>query len=151
MDRKPPLRHPTHPITTPPKPPISSKFRTHLAKLKPSKILLFLLTKNTAKPISASKMSTRAPREKRSKETRDKETNDLSQEKLARETPRPRYFRDETAEPRSRDAFKQLMASLKRLVNESPPQSIQPGGGLYYGPGISSPFSRVKLRIMDTY
>jgi hypothetical protein len=50
-------------------------------------------------------------------------------------THRPRHFRDDTKEPRSRDAFKQLMASLKRLVNDYPPESVEPGGGLYYGPG----------------
>lgn len=49
---------------------------------------------------------------------------------------RPRHFRDDTTEPRSRDAFKQLIASLKRIVNDHPPESISPGGGLYYGPGL---------------
>jgi len=48
---------------------------------------------------------------------------------------KPRYFQDSTTEPRSRDANKQLIASLKRLLNNYPPQKIQPGGGLYYGPG----------------
>ena len=32
------------------------------------------------------------------------------------------------------DPYKQLKASLTRLVNEHPPASIQPGGGLYKGP-----------------
>ncbi|QDS68127.1 hypothetical protein FKW77_010255 [Venturia effusa] len=53
---------------------------------------------------------------------------------LVAATHRPRHFRDDTKELRSRDAFKQLMASLKRLVNEHPPDSVEPGGGLYYGP-----------------
>lgn len=48
---------------------------------------------------------------------------------------KPRFFKDTTTEPRSRDAFKQLQASLKRLLNNYPPQTMQPGGGLYYGPG----------------
>lgn len=48
----------------------------------------------------------------------------------------PRHFRDETTEPRSRDANKQLVASLTRLLDNYPPQMLQPGGGLYYGPGM---------------
>jgi len=48
----------------------------------------------------------------------------------------PRYFDDETTELRRRDPNKQLKASLERLVTFYPPQSIHPGGGLYYGPGI---------------
>jgi hypothetical protein len=50
------------------------------------------------------------------------------------ESRRPRHFRDDTKEPRSRDAFKQLLVSLKRIVNDYPPSSVSPGGGLYYGP-----------------
>jgi hypothetical protein len=45
----------------------------------------------------------------------------------------PRYFRNENT-PSSRDAYKQLVASLTRLVTNYPPETIQPGGGLYYGP-----------------
>ncbi|KAE9974698.1 hypothetical protein BLS_002943 [Venturia inaequalis] len=47
-------------------------------------------------------------------------------------THRPRHFRDDAKEPRSRDAFKQLVASLKRLVNEHPPDSVEPGVSIAY-------------------
>ncbi|KAJ9648622.1 hypothetical protein H2201_000953 [Coniosporium apollinis] len=46
---------------------------------------------------------------------------------------RPRYFRNDAPLSR-RDPYKQLTASLTRLVNEYPPDKIPPGGGLYYGP-----------------
>ena len=46
---------------------------------------------------------------------------------------RPRYFRND-AELARRDPYKQLTASLNRLVTEYPPDQIPPGGGLYYGP-----------------
>jgi hypothetical protein len=62
----------------------------------------------------------------------------MSQEAERAEPRRPRHFRDDTKEPRSRDAFKQLMASLKRIVNDFPPDTIAAGGGLYYGPGLRS-------------
>lgn len=45
----------------------------------------------------------------------------------------PRYFRNDAA-PSKRDAHKQLVASLNRLVTEYPPHKVPPGGGLYYGP-----------------
>jgi len=45
---------------------------------------------------------------------------------------RPRYFRND-AELVRRDPYKQLTASLSRLVTEHPPDQIPPGGGLYYG------------------
>lgn len=45
----------------------------------------------------------------------------------------PRYFRND-AELSRRDPYKQLTASLNRLVTEHPPDKIAPGGGLYYGP-----------------
>jgi hypothetical protein len=59
----------------------------------------------------------------------------MSQEADRAESRKPRHFRDDTKEPRSRDAFKQVMASLKRIIIEYPPETIAPGGGLYYGPG----------------
>jgi hypothetical protein len=46
---------------------------------------------------------------------------------------RPRYFRNDAPLGR-RDPHKQLIASLTRLVNNYPPDTIEPGGGLYYGP-----------------
>jgi len=45
----------------------------------------------------------------------------------------PRYFKND-APLASRDPYKQLKASLTRLVNEHPPASIPPTGGLYKGP-----------------
>ena len=45
----------------------------------------------------------------------------------------PRYFRND-APLGQRDAHKQLLASLDRLITEHPPHKIPPGGGLYYGP-----------------
>lgn len=45
----------------------------------------------------------------------------------------PRYFRND-AEHASRDPYKQLAASLTRLVQSYDPNSITSGGGLYYGP-----------------
>jgi hypothetical protein len=45
----------------------------------------------------------------------------------------PRYFRND-ATPSKRDAHKQLVASLNRLISEYPPHKVPPGGGLYYGP-----------------
>lgn len=45
----------------------------------------------------------------------------------------PRYFRNDAPLGR-RDAHKQLLASLDRLITEHPPHKIPPGGGLYYGP-----------------
>jgi len=46
---------------------------------------------------------------------------------------RPRYFKND-APLAHRDPAKQLKASLTRLLLNYPPQSISPGGGLYYGP-----------------
>ncbi|KAF2460043.1 hypothetical protein BDY21DRAFT_337265 [Lineolata rhizophorae] len=45
----------------------------------------------------------------------------------------PRYFKNK-GELARRDPYKQLVASLERLITEHPPDKIQPGGGLYYGP-----------------
>jgi len=45
----------------------------------------------------------------------------------------PRYFRNDQP-PKHRDAHKQVIASLTRLVNDYPPKSVAPGGGLYFGP-----------------
>jgi len=47
--------------------------------------------------------------------------------------PLPRYFKND-AEPSKRDARKQVIASLDRIVTQYPPDSIRPGGGLYRGP-----------------
>lgn len=44
-----------------------------------------------------------------------------------------RYFRNDAPLAR-RDPYKQLVASLTRLVTEHPPDKIPHGGGLYYGP-----------------
>jgi hypothetical protein len=46
---------------------------------------------------------------------------------------RPRYFRND-AELSRRDPYKQLKASINRLITEYPPHHIPPGGGLYGGP-----------------
>lgn len=53
----------------------------------------------------------------------------------AAQTPKslPRYFRNDAPLGR-RDAHKQLLASLERLITDYPPHKIPPGGGLYYGP-----------------
>ncbi|TKA65811.1 hypothetical protein B0A49_06967 [Cryomyces minteri] len=48
--------------------------------------------------------------------------------------PLPRYFRNDAEQLARRDPHKQLIASLTRLVTQYPPDSIPPGGGLYYGP-----------------
>ncbi|KAK7520251.1 hypothetical protein IWX49DRAFT_337251 [Phyllosticta citricarpa] len=56
----------------------------------------------------------------------------------------PRYFRNDQALTK-RDAFKQLAASLDRLINNYPPDKIPPGGGLYYGP-ISVSFLFFRLQ-----
>ena len=45
----------------------------------------------------------------------------------------PRYFAND-APLSSRDPYKQLIASLTRLVTLYPPHSVPPGGGLYHGP-----------------
>lgn len=45
----------------------------------------------------------------------------------------PRFFANDQ-EPSRRDPHKQLVASLTRLVTAYPPDTIPPGGGLYYGP-----------------
>lgn len=45
----------------------------------------------------------------------------------------PRYFRNDASLTR-RNPQKQLFASLIRLLNEHPPASVPPGGGLYHGP-----------------
>jgi lantibiotic modifying enzyme len=45
----------------------------------------------------------------------------------------PRYFKND-AELARRDPYKQLLASLDRLIREHPPHKVPPGGGLYYGP-----------------
>ena len=45
----------------------------------------------------------------------------------------PRCFRND-AELSRRDPYKQLLASLDRLLTEHPPDRVAPGGGLYYGP-----------------
>lgn len=44
-----------------------------------------------------------------------------------------RYFKNDLP-PTRRDPYKQLLASLDRLVTNYPPESVPPGGGLYYGP-----------------
>ncbi|MBE7180494.1 MAG: hypothetical protein INR71_04650, partial [Terriglobus roseus] len=49
------------------------------------------------------------------------------------QTGRPRYFKND-AEPARRDPYKQVVASLKRLVDDYPPNTLLPGGGIYYGP-----------------
>jgi hypothetical protein len=46
---------------------------------------------------------------------------------------RKRYFKNDLP-PTRRDPHKQLLASLDRLVTNYPPESVPPGGGLYYGP-----------------
>jgi hypothetical protein len=46
---------------------------------------------------------------------------------------RARFFKNDLPY-NSRDPKKQLIASLTRLLENHPPQSIPPGGGLYYGP-----------------
>lgn len=45
----------------------------------------------------------------------------------------PRYFKND-ADLARRDPHRQLESSLTRLVNDHPPASIQPGGGLFKGP-----------------
>ncbi|KAL5113580.1 hypothetical protein ACEQ8H_008528 [Pleosporales sp. CAS-2024a] len=45
----------------------------------------------------------------------------------------PRYFWNDAPLAR-RDAHKQLLSSLRRLVTDYPPHRVEPGGGLYYGP-----------------
>jgi hypothetical protein len=45
----------------------------------------------------------------------------------------PRYFKND-APLKRRDPYKQLVASLNRLLTTHPPQTVTPGGGLYYGP-----------------
>ena len=45
----------------------------------------------------------------------------------------PRFFAND-APPTRRDPHKQLVASLTRLVTAYSPDSIPPGGGLFYGP-----------------
>ncbi|KAK8208950.1 hypothetical protein M8818_003913 [Zalaria obscura] len=45
----------------------------------------------------------------------------------------PRYFKND-APLASRDPNKQLIASLTRLVTQSPPAEVRAGGGLYNGP-----------------
>ncbi|KAF2146837.1 uncharacterized protein K452DRAFT_355275 [Aplosporella prunicola CBS 121167] len=58
--------------------------------------------------------------------------------------PLPRYFKNDM-EPSRRDPYKQLTASLTRLVNDYPPDQIPPGGGLYYGPiSVSYLFFRLQ-------
>ncbi|KAF2099763.1 hypothetical protein NA57DRAFT_55706 [Rhizodiscina lignyota] len=52
---------------------------------------------------------------------------------MAAKQTRPRYFKND-AEPQRRDPYKQLVASLKRLIDDSPPKTQLPGGGIYYGP-----------------
>ena len=47
--------------------------------------------------------------------------------------PIPRYFRND-APLGQRDAHKQLLASLDRLITNYPPHHVPPGGGFYYGP-----------------
>ena len=49
-----------------------------------------------------------------------------------------RYFQVETTQLRRRDPYGQLTASLERLVTLYTPTSVQPGGGLYYGPGTAT-------------
>jgi hypothetical protein len=46
---------------------------------------------------------------------------------------KPRYFKND-APLAKRDPHKQLLASLERIVTTYPPDSVQPGGGLYHGP-----------------
>ncbi|KAI9669418.1 MAG: hypothetical protein M1831_000454 [Alyxoria varia] len=45
----------------------------------------------------------------------------------------PRFFANDQP-PSRRDPRKQLVASLTRLVRQHSPDSVPPGGGLYYGP-----------------
>lgn len=45
----------------------------------------------------------------------------------------PRYFANDQPLS-SRDAYKQLVASLTRTVTNYPPETVAPGGGFYYGP-----------------
>jgi len=59
---------------------------------------------------------------------------------------RPRYFKNDATLTR-RDPYKQLIASLTRLVTQYPPSSVPPGGGLYYGP-ISIAFLFFKLQVL---
>lgn len=47
---------------------------------------------------------------------------------------RPKYFKNDADTITRRDPHKQLIASLTRLVTNYPPDTIPPGGGLYYGP-----------------
>ncbi|OQN99313.1 hypothetical protein B0A48_14289 [Cryoendolithus antarcticus] len=56
----------------------------------------------------------------------------------------PRYFKND-APLASRDPFKQLRASLTRLVTEHPSASVPPGGGLFKGP-ISVAFTFLILQ-----
>lgn len=51
----------------------------------------------------------------------------------AERRPAPRHFKNDAKLTR-RDPRKQLIASLSRLLKNDPPQTMQPGGGLYYGP-----------------
>jgi hypothetical protein len=46
---------------------------------------------------------------------------------------KPRFFKNDEPYKR-REPYKQLVASLTRLLTKYPPQTITPGGGLYYGP-----------------
>jgi hypothetical protein len=46
---------------------------------------------------------------------------------------KPRYFKNDAPLAR-RDPHKQLLASLERIVTKYPPNSVQPGGGIYHGP-----------------
>jgi hypothetical protein len=46
---------------------------------------------------------------------------------------RARYFKNDAPLTR-RDPYKQLVASLDRIVTNTPPETVPPAGGLYYGP-----------------
>jgi hypothetical protein len=53
---------------------------------------------------------------------------------MSASTHRPKYFKNDADSITRRDPHKQLTASLTRLVTNFPPDTIPPGGGLYYGP-----------------
>lgn len=45
-----------------------------------------------------------------------------------------RFFKNNSKKLIRRDPKKQLVQSLTRIITEHPPDSVPPGGGLYYGP-----------------
>ncbi|KAI9656062.1 MAG: hypothetical protein M1821_005123 [Bathelium mastoideum] len=62
---------------------------------------------------------------------------------------RPKYFKNDADTITRRDPHKQLVASLTRLVTNYPPDTIPPGGGLYYGP-VSIAYLFMNLQQMYT-